>query len=290
MMSALAIGWSNGRSTRLLGQPLAWALIAMLAAVDLPWSLIVGLSISGIERPIVVMVGLLSLRAAYRQRSCMLADTAEAAALWTAFTLAGCILTYLCATVAWPLQDNVLARLDRATTFDWLGWYHVVAAWPALHVLLALAYASLLPQLLVAIVCLPMMGLSDRGGELILLAIVTLVPSALISLACPAIGPLNGDHASYVPHLLMLRTTGPWHFEVTSLQGIIVMPSYHTVMAIVFTYAFRRTGWIGRAIAGLNVVMLPSILVIGPHYLVDMIAGAAIATFCIFGLRLARRR
>jgi membrane-associated phospholipid phosphatase len=69
-----------------------------------------------------------------------------------------------------------------------------------------------------------------------------------------------------------------------------VMPSYHTVMAIVFTYAFRRTGWIGRAIAGLNVVMLPSILVIGPHYLVDMIAGAAIATFCIFGLRLARRR
>ena len=289
MTSALAFGWSKARSTPRLGQPLAWVLIGILGAVDLLWSLIAELSIGSIERPIAAIIGLLFLSATYRRRSSVIADTAEAAALWVAFTLAGCVLTYLCATAAWPLQDRVLARLDRAMMFDWLGYYRFATSWPALHGLLAAAYASLLPQLLFAILCLPMLELSDRGGELILLAIMTLVPAALISLVCPAIGPLDGDHASYVPHLLAIRTTGPWHFSVSSLQGIIVMPSYHTVMAILFTHAFRRTGWIGWGIAGLNAVMLPSILVIGPHYLIDVIAGAGLTLLCILGLRIIRR-
>ena len=55
------------------------------------------------------------------------------------------------------------------------------------------------------------------------------------------------------------------------------MPSYHTVMAVLFTYAFRRTGVIGYGIATLNLVMLFSIPPIGGHYLVDVFAGGALA-------------
>jgi len=55
------------------------------------------------------------------------------------------------------------------------------------------------------------------------------------------------------------------------------MPSYHTAMAVLFTYAFRRTGLVGYGIATLNVVMLLSIPPIGGHYLVDLLAGGALA-------------
>ena len=61
------------------------------------------------------------------------------------------------------------------------------------------------------------------------------------------------------------------------MQGIITMPSYHTVLAVLFTYAFRRTGLVGYGIATLNLVMLLSIPPIGGHYLVDVLAGGALA-------------
>ena len=61
------------------------------------------------------------------------------------------------------------------------------------------------------------------------------------------------------------------------MQGIVTMPSYHTVMAVLLTYAFRRTGLIGYGIATLNLVMLLSIPPIGGHYLVDVLAGGALA-------------
>jgi len=66
-----------------------------------------------------------------------------------------------------------------------------------------------------------------------------------------------------------------------AMQGIVTMPSYHTVMAVLFTYAFRGTGLIGYAIAALNMIMLLSIPPIGGHYLVDMLAGGTLALAAI---------
>jgi hypothetical protein len=49
------------------------------------------------------------------------------------------------------------------------------------------------------------------------------------------------------------------------------------VLAVLFTYAFRGTGLIGYVIAALNMVMLLAIPPAGGHYLVDVIAGGALA-------------
>ena len=93
-----------------------------------------------------------------------------------------------------------------------------------------------------------------------------------------ASGPLRrsdgGGDIAYLRDVLALRAGGPWHFELLAMHGIVTMPSYHTVMAVLFTYAFRRTGLIGYGIATLNLVMLLSIPPIGGHYLVDMCGGA----------------
>jgi hypothetical protein len=46
------------------------------------------------------------------------------------------------------------------------------------------------------------------------------------------------------------------------------------VLAVLFTYAFRRTGLIGYRNATLNLAMLLSIPPVGGHYLVDVLAVA----------------
>ena len=99
------------------------------------------------------------------------------------------------------------------------------------------------------------------------------------------LGPQGGPDTSFLPDLLALRASGPWHFELAALQGIIAMPSYHVVLAVLFTYAFRRTGPIGWGVAGLNALMLPAIPPIGLHYLVDMVGGGALVMLYILGWR-----
>ena len=208
--------------------------------------------------------------------------------MWFAFIATVAVLSYLAASCAFPLQDVMMERLDRAIGFDWSAWHDAVLDRPILSWLLLMAYNSLLPQVLLAIIYFSATDRSARIGELLLLAGATLAATVLISAIWPTLGPcaahgqlgVRGERRwrlAYLRDLLALRAGGPWHFELSAMQGIVTMPSYHTVMAVLFTYAFRRTGLVGYGIATLNLVMLLSIPPIGGHYLVDMLAGGALA-------------
>src|SRR5271170_7301261 len=106
-----------------LGQPGVWAIVGSFLAIDLIWGTHVGLSIGGWGVGTGLIGLLLAISAAYRRRSARLATMAETGALWLAFTATGCVLTYLAATIVWPLQDAVLSRLDHVLGFDWLAWH-----------------------------------------------------------------------------------------------------------------------------------------------------------------------
>jgi hypothetical protein len=283
-VSSTPLSWHRAHTVYVIGRPVAYALVGGLIVTDLLWSSRIGLSIRGWWEPTAAVCVLLALSMAYRRRSRVIMDMTESAALWVSFSAAGCVLTYLCAACALPLQDAALTGIDHAIGFDWLVWRNIVLASPALHWALFIAYVSLMPEIVFSVLFFPAIGLSKRGIELLLLAVLTLLPTALISALCPALGPFaafGGDEATYLPHLLALRAAGPWAFNLISMQGIITMPSYHAVLALLFTYAYRGTGPIGWGIAGLNGFMLLSIPPIGGHYLVDMIGGGAIALPCV---------
>jgi hypothetical protein len=268
--------------------PAAWAIVYGLIVTDAVWCASVGLSTGGWQTTICMVGILLGVSICYRRRSRDIADMAEAGALWLAFGSVGCVLTYLGATCAWPLHDTDLTDLDQVLGFHWLAWRNAVLATPALHLALLLAYASLLPQIAVSVVLFPAIGRSQRSFELLALAELTLLPTALISMLYPALGPFGtfgGEEATFLPDALALRLPGPWHFDLPTMQGIVTMPSYHTVLAVLLTYAYRGTGPVGWGVTGLNVLMLLAIPPIGGHYAVDVIAGGAIAMVFIVALR-----
>ena len=261
----------------------AWATVAGIIALDCAWGAQAGLAIHGVPPPALACLGLLVLSALYRHRNPCIAASAEAAALWVAFTAAACVLTYLSASFARPLQDAGLAAADSALGFDWWAWYRIVLSHPSLNHLLTAAYNSLLAQIVLSIIYLPAIGRAHRNTELLLLAALTLLPACAISALWPAIGTL--PNAVHVPDFLALRAPGPWSFDLSAMQGIITMPSYHTVLAVLFVHAYRGTGRFGWCIAALNLLMLPSIPPMGAHYLVDLLAGAAIGLVAIVAAR-----
>jgi hypothetical protein len=255
-------------------------MICLLLAVDFVWAWRLGLTIAGGEIKICLVVAPLALSIAYRRRNRGIANLFEAIALYLVSAAAGSILMYLAASCSFPLQDVMMERLDRAIGFDWLAWHQALLDQPILSRLLLVAYNSMFPQLVLLIFCFSPTGRSARIGELLLLGGATMVPTALIAAIWPTLGPFAvhgvGD-VTYLRDLLALRADGPWHLESVAMQGIVTMPSYHTVMAVLLTYAFRCTGLVGYGIATLNLVMLLSIPPIGGHYLVDVFAGGALA-------------
>ncbi|MCK1549559.1 phosphatase PAP2 family protein [Bradyrhizobium sp. 177] len=277
-----------------------WAMICLLLVVEFVWASRVGLSVgTGLNAGIVIIMLVLSV--VYDRRNRAIADMTAATASWVALMSAGLVLSYLAASCARPLQDGVMERLDRVVGFDWLAWHDAMLSRPALSWLLTIIYYSLQPQAALSIVYLAKSGRTGRLKELLLSAGVTLVATISVSAIWPTLGPCaangpsfgpcatnGGGDIAYLRDLLALRAGGPWHFELSAMEGIVAMPSYHTVGAVLLTYAFRGTGLIGYGIAALNVLMLVSIPPIGGHYLVDVLAGAALALGAIAVQRAAR--
>ena len=185
--------------------PLASAMICLLLAVDFVWASQVGLTIGGGEIIAGLIGALLATSAAYRRRSRAIADMTAATASWRALMSTGVVLSYLAASCALPLQDEMMEQLDRIVGFDWLAWHDAMLSQPILSWLLSIAYYSLQPQAALSMIYFAVSGRTGRIRELLLLAGATLVATVLISAIWPTLGPANG-----VATLPICRTC--WHY------------------------------------------------------------------------------
>jgi membrane-associated phospholipid phosphatase len=209
------------------------------------------------------------------------------------FSAAGSILSYLLARRGGAPWDSTLQAWDGAIGFDWLAYVRFVDAQAAVATVLRLAYASLIPQVIVIILALGFRGRFDQLRSFVLAAMLSGLAAILLSPLFPAFG--------YYVHLGIgageLRHVDPWAgyvhvadltalrsghmaaLDLATMQGIITFPSYHAALATVTAWGFwnsrlKIVGWGGSSVALLTIVATP---VDGGHYLVDVIAGVALA-------------
>jgi membrane-associated phospholipid phosphatase len=83
---------------------------------------------------------------------------------------------------------------------------------------------------------------------------------------------------------LALRDGTMYMIKITD-QGLIQLPSFHTILAIMLTYNLRHNRWLFAAAAVLNAALILSCLSEGSHYFVDLFAGAAVAAATIWVVR-----
>jgi hypothetical protein len=218
---------------------------------------------------------------------------AEYLVLTLAASTAICALSYLCLASSGGLADARLMAMDRALGFDWIAGYRFVAAHPGLKTVLGLAYQSLIYQGLYFCVLLGLMNRRDRLREMFWLFFLCGTIACLGTWALPAMGPskfFNIDTAhGFVPVMKHLLSRQDMNFALTGMTGVVSFPSFHTSMALAYPYAFRGTGPVGRAVIALNLVMLVSVPFFGGHYLVDMIAGAALLLAAVGIVETARK-
>jgi hypothetical protein len=198
-------------------------------------------------------------------------------------------LTYLAATVGFPLLDDRLAALDAALFgVHWQAASAWVQAHPLLDAVLTWAYGSIFWQGAAVLVLGSVARPGERNGEALWLFAVSLTITIAVFCFTPALGQLGHVGAEPMSALQALRAGQVRVFNFANSEGIITFPSFHTALALIVTYCVRRQRLALAVIAPINIAMLASIPTVGGHYVVDMLGGATVTLISILMVRRLR--
>jgi membrane-associated phospholipid phosphatase len=200
-------------------------------------------------------------------------------------------LTYLAAASGYPLVDSALTKLDALLFgFDWNVEANWVTNHPTLDWLLHRAYFSLYYQGALVFLIGSVSRPGDRNGEIIWQFCISLVLTCVVFIFTPALGHVAHIGTGWMSTLMMIRN-GEWGaLDFSHVEGIISFPSFHTTLAILLVYAVRHHRWALAVLLPLNMLLIVATLSVGGHYLVDVLAGAAVAILSIAATRLLRQQ
>jgi len=194
--------------------------------------------------------------------------------------------SYLVATINQPLVDSTLYTIDTyfgVSSPSIVLWFRTHEEWRTVFVHIYNTYNYQFPFVI--------FYFSSRGDvtqlqrffmQFMIAAPLTIVLSGFF----PAEGPYVWYH--YTPDIELLKALNQLRelrhniVDLTTQNGIVTIPSFHTVMACLYTYAFRnQRKIIFIPILILNILMIFSCLPIGQHYFADLLAGIAVAAIGI---------
>ncbi len=240
-------------------------------------------------QPSVVCAGLAAAAVYYhRRRVPSFVLCLKALIVLVSFSTAFSVLTYAVAALGRPLADNHFDAADA-----WLGFSApAVVGWvnsrPWLAGLLWVAYFSVIPQTVFAIVYL---GLKNRRAALDSFLLRFMI-AGLLTTVCFYLLPALGTCVQYkfgVPthyqmildHLHALRTGTRTLATWRDAEGLIVFPSFHAIWGLLLLLAFLPDRWLRWPMIVLNTLMIAATIPVGMHYLSDVIGGTAVCAIVI---------
>jgi len=218
---------------------------------------------------------------------------------------AGVVFTYLATAAALPMQDAFLARLDGHLGFHWPSFLAAINDRPFLPDLLGKAYESTAALTEGVVLWLAIRGRGERLAEFLALLCLSSIGLAVGMVLLPAAGafvyfepaPQLYDHFAagremwpFLDAFNSLRDGSLTRIDVSSVQGVVSFPSFHTMLGIITTYALRDTRALLIAAVILNGTMIVATLPVGGHYLMDTLTGAAISIAAFHALQYGSRR
>lgn len=223
-----------------------------------------------------------------------------------ALLTAGVSLSYLATAADLPLQDAVLARIDRALGFDWPRFLDLTNASPVLATALVRVYETIGEVAKLVIVWLALTRRGERIAELLAVLSLSAVGLCIGTCLSPAAGAFayydpapqlfgnfaaSGEMWPFARTFAMLRDGSLSVIDLSALQGVVSFPSFHTMLGVMTVYALRETRWLMIPVLLLNGTMIVSTLPVGGHHLADVLAGAGL-TFAAIALvrRMARNQ
>lgn len=275
-----------------------WSVLVAMVCLDIVWMFANGWSVK--SGPLVgpaflaaVFLAPLSIKR-YREDD-LLFNLCEAVTFSLILARVAAVFSYLAISANFPLVDESLAEFDELFAFNWADYYRWAVSHDTFHRVLVVAYGSLAKQSWLVVIFLCVTRRTARVQEFLELTAALFAAAILLSIFIPAAGAPKFYSAtvhanvSGWSHFEMLRSGSMNLIDLNSMQGLVSIPSVHTVMAILLCWAVRRTP-MAFVIVPLNIAVVLSTPVVGGHYLVDVLAGGALTlTAIVLRQRLSER-
>jgi membrane-associated phospholipid phosphatase len=274
-----------------------WGIIALMAVMDLFAYHAAGLGIDfhGSFKAffLIPLIAAVSCFYRYWRHDQWIAIGADSCAQIASILLLGMMLTYPLATLAFPYQDSALHAMDRWAGIDWQAYLALFNASPTLSFISKAAYVSMQLQYPLVIVALTASSRFLRLQQYIFTVLIALALTLAIFTFVPAVGAyaylhVSLDHYANISpivtfeqmHHLEAMRHGNWPV-IRDMEGLISFPSFHTISAILFSWALFPIGKLRWPVLVLNALLIASTPVQGAHYFVDILGGALVASFAI---------
>jgi hypothetical protein len=273
---------------------LIWVITGAVAAIVLITPTVSSFEIAwkAFLPPAIACAVLVALACFYRTRrpDFRLAAGLTSTAQVVAFAAVAAPLSYIAASAGLPLQDHAFDVIDRAFGFDWAGLLVWLNASPTLYAVLRQVYQTLTLQMTTVVLCLAFTGHLVRMRVYTLAFLIAALLSIAISAVLPGAGawPHYGVTAADSPHILPVVSTSWPVFDglrdgsvralvAVGSEGIITFPSLHAALAVIVVMALWPIAILRWVVLGINTAMLVATPIDGSHYLIDVIAGVALA-------------
>ena len=198
------------------------------------------------------------------------------------------------ATLTNGVQYTPFATIDQPLlSFDqWIGfntpalmhWTYAHTHFPAV---LNAIYESIGYQMFLVPLLLALLLQRKSITEYFSIALITYTIGTLIYYFFPSEGPamaLQSPYFTFSEHLTSLKFFDVHHHvPIHTLDGgMIAFPSFHVTWVLILTYACRQQWWFVLPIGLLNLCVIASTLMLGWHYLADVIGSVIIFGVAVF--------
>jgi hypothetical protein len=240
----------------------------------------------------VAAAAILAVRYAFREATVgwprVARDFSEYVGLFGAICLLGAMASYPIAAINHGFADARLEAIDRELRFNWIAWYDVVAAHPALQLVGRGVYDSIFVTPVILLGYFAVTGAQADARRFILSFWVAAVLTLCLFSLMPAQGPLAFLWHGPVPYMPVsalyqaelipaLRDHALRSIDPGQLRGLVCAPSFHAASATLFIATAWRARPLRWPLVSLNAAMLVATPVEGTHYCADLIAGALVA-------------
>jgi membrane-associated phospholipid phosphatase len=198
--------------------------------------------------------------------------------------------TVYLAAVSVPFIDPALDAADRAIGFDFMTLLALYREQPWLASISRYAYVSFAIQGASVPAILALCGARRRLWILLNAWVLSLLIAVVIFPFAPAAGPfafhgVTEDVFGQWTRLFPWQTgpaiealrSGEMRDISAAARGFISIPSFHAAAGVLFAWAAWPSRWLRWPMVLLNLALIGSAIVTGAHYLVDLIAGVALA-------------
>lgn len=215
--------------------------------------------------------------------------TLVAVGFFPIYANAAALAAYMVFPLSRPLIDMQLMAMDHALGYDWAQAVIWLADYPGLADLMRVVYLSSMPQLLMLLIVLGLMGRVLALHRMLATGMIAGIMTYAFWMLFPSFGPsayqslpaevvaVTGLLASpdYGAMLMDLALNGVERIEKHKLLGTVAFPSFHIFMALLAVWFARGTALFWPYLL-LNIIILPATLTHGGHHLVDVPAGALV--------------